>query len=194
MRREPAAARADRGERLQPPRSAEHHGLAEGGFHRLLHVQLVRGRPQRVRHADCELPAAAGSVRRPELLRARSGGPVRDPRRQRRRRGGRPDVPVPFQEPPRRQQHRQEADDRRPERRRAAEEHRPDQRAGRLQSQLQRELHAEAGARRSPHRPVLAGDSRGRRRDRVRQAVRFRRHQDLRQHRRLRAVREDLHP
>ena len=32
--------------------------------------------PQRIRHADCELPAAAGSVRRPELLRARSRRPL----------------------------------------------------------------------------------------------------------------------
>ena len=42
-----------------------------------------------VRHADRELPAAAGCLRRPELLQARSERAVRDPRRQQRRRARR---------------------------------------------------------------------------------------------------------
>ncbi len=49
-----------------------------------------------VRHAHRELLAAAGFVRRSELLHAGSGRRLRHPPRQRRRCDGRPDVPLPF--------------------------------------------------------------------------------------------------
>ena len=55
-------------------------------------------RPRRLRHADRQLPAAAGPVRRPELLHAGPERAVRDPRRQQRRRQGGPHLPVPLQE------------------------------------------------------------------------------------------------
>ena len=51
-----------------------------------------------LRHADRELPAAAGRLRRPQLLPAGPGRALRDPRRQRRRREGGPDLPVPLQQ------------------------------------------------------------------------------------------------
>ena len=56
-----------------------------------------RCRP-RLRHADRQLPAAAGRLRRPELLQARPERALRDPRRQQRRRQGRHHLPVPLQQ------------------------------------------------------------------------------------------------
>ena len=52
----------------------------------------------RLRHAGRQLPAAAGRVRRAELLQARPERAVRDPHRQQRRRQGRHHVPVPLQQ------------------------------------------------------------------------------------------------
>ncbi len=60
-------------------------------------------------------------------------------------------------------------------------------------AQFPRELPDVAGSRRSPSRRCLAGDRRQRRHG-VRQALRLRRHQDLRQRRRLPGLREFLHP
>ena len=57
---------------VQPPRGAGHHRDAEGGRHRLLHVPQLRGRARGLRDADRQLPAAAGCLRRPELLQAGS--------------------------------------------------------------------------------------------------------------------------
>jgi hypothetical protein len=54
-------------------------------------------RPQRLRDADRQLPAAAGRLRRPELLRAGPERAVRDPHRQQRRRARGPHLPVPLQ-------------------------------------------------------------------------------------------------
>ena len=56
-----------------------------------------------VRHDRRQLPAAAGSVRRPELLQARSERRLRDPRHQRRRGGREPDLPVQVPDHQRRQ-------------------------------------------------------------------------------------------
>ena len=45
---------------IEPPRSAEHHAHADGGFDRLLPVQQLRAGPRRLRHAARELHPAAG--------------------------------------------------------------------------------------------------------------------------------------
>ena len=51
-----------------------------------------------LRHADRQLPAAAGRLRRPELLHARPERALRDPHRQQRRRRRGHHLPVPLQE------------------------------------------------------------------------------------------------
>ena len=61
------------GDGVQPPRGPGDHQDAEGGRHRLLHVQQLRGGPVGVRHPDRQLPAAAGRLRRAQLLRPRPG-------------------------------------------------------------------------------------------------------------------------
>ena len=127
----------------------------------------------RLRHAGRQLPAAAGRLRRPELLQARSERAVRDPRRQQRRRQGRHHLPVPLQ------QHAATA--RRctiggTGRRDPADAVGQVTRAQRGGAQRQRDLHRRRRPRRPPHRrarPVTnaAGGS-----DDVRQAGRQHRH------------------
>ena len=97
---------------VQPPRGAVHHHRSQGRCDRLLHVPQLRAGPQRLRDADRQLPAAAGCLRRTELLLDGPERALRDPRRQRRRREGRPELPVPLPEQARRR-HRRGAADRR---------------------------------------------------------------------------------
>ena len=106
--------------------------------------------PRRLRHADRELPAAAGPVRRAELLQARSERRLRDPRHQRRQRRREHHVPVPVDQRPARQpaqRRRQDGVDpagaERLRRRRPAERHR---------AQHRRELHADRGPRAAAQR------------------------------------------
>ena len=77
---------------------------------------------------------------------------------------------------------------------RAAEEHRPGLGGGPLTARIPRGLLADAGARRPAHGQCGPGPARGRRLELVRQALRLRRHQDIRQRRGLRGVRELVHP
>ncbi len=168
--------------RFEPPRSAVHHHGAQGRWHRLLHVHELRSRPRRLRHRDRQLPAAAGGVRRPELLQDGSERALRDPPRQQRRRQGRPHLPVPL--PEQVQQHL--AADRRQERVDPADAGRLGQRAQRGHAQRQRNLHRRCHARRPPRRPARLGDQRRRRQQDLRQAGGQHRHQDHPELRRLR--------
>ena len=67
--------------RVEPPRGAVHRDPAAGRRDRLLHVPQLRAGPRGLRDARRQLPAAAGPVRRPQLLQARSERRLRDPRR-----------------------------------------------------------------------------------------------------------------
>ena len=70
-RRSGAARRRRRhGPGLQPPGGPGHHRPAQAGRDRLLHVPQLRARPPGLRHAHRQLRAAAGRLRRPELLHA----------------------------------------------------------------------------------------------------------------------------
>ena len=106
----------------------------------------LRARARRLRHADRELPAAAGSLRRTELLHARPERALRDPRRQQRRREGRHHLPVPLQE----QARRHHASDRRQERRHPADPGGSGHRRAIGGAERQRDLHGRRRARRSP--------------------------------------------
>ena len=91
------------------PSSPPPEGHDASDFH--MFPQL-RGRPLRLRHADRQLPAAAGCLRRPELLRARSERALRDPHRQQRDAAG-----LSFQFPsatPCQRRRRRQPEDRRP--------------------------------------------------------------------------------
>ena len=154
-RRRGACRRRRPGRRLEPSRGAVHRVAAAGRRHRLLHVPQLRAGPRRLRHADRELPAAAGPVRRAELLQARSERRLRDPRHQRRQRRRERHVPVPDHQRPARQpaqRRRQDGVDpagaERLGRRRPAERHR---------AQHRRELHADRGPRAAPQRRQPAG-------------------------------------
>ena len=129
--------------------------------------------------ADRELPAAAGPLRRAQLLRARPGRAVRDPPRQRRRR--REDLTFQFRF---RNRLRQRGQGHRARHRRRAvavplKNIGPVRHGDKLAAQLPRDLPV-AGPRRPPQRQprrvTRAGDGR-----RLRQALRLRRHQDFRQ-------------
>ena len=126
---------------LEPPRGAVDHDDAQGRRHRLLHVQQLRAGPLRVRDADRQLPAAAGRLRRPELLQARPERALRDPHRQQRRRQGRHHLPVPLHQHPA----RHGAADRRQQRRDSADPVGPGQRRQRPQPQRQRDLYRDDG-------------------------------------------------
>ena len=164
------AARA----RVEPPRGAGDHDDAQGRRHRLLHVQQLRAEPPDrpgLRHPGRQLPAAAGRVRRPELLQARPERALRDPHRQQRRRQGRHHLPVPLQQlaegqdagdRPRRQ-HQGRGD--------SADPVRPGDRAQRRQPQRQRDLHGRHRPRRSPHRHARLDHQHRGRQQRLRQAV-----------------------
>ena len=104
-RRSPAGRRRARPPRGPRPAVASSHreapfiaSPAAGRRHRLLHVPQLRAGTRRLRDDRRQLPAAAGPVRRAELLQARSQRRLRDPRHQRRRRRRGPDVPVPVPE------------------------------------------------------------------------------------------------
>ena len=141
---------------LEPPRSAVHHHRAQGGRHRPLHVHELRGRARRLRHADRQLPAAAGPVRRPQLLQDGPERAVRDPRRQQRRREGRHQLPVPLPE----QAELDRAADRRQERGHPADPGRPGHRPALAGAERHRDLQRRRGARRPPQRRACVGDQR----------------------------------
>ena len=163
---------------FQPPRGALHHHRPEGRRQRLLHVPQLRGRPLRLRHADRQLPAAAGCLRRPELLRARSERALRDPHRQQRGREGGPELPVPLPQHPVQRRCRHQPEDRRPLGGHSAGPVRPGLAGGRPEPAAGRDLHRPGGARRPPHRhPPGADPGRHRQRD-LCQAGRQHRRQD----------------
>src|SRR4029453_13079859 len=53
---------------VEPPGSTGYHQVAQGRRYRFLHVSELRGRTLRLHHAARQLCAAAGRLRRPELL------------------------------------------------------------------------------------------------------------------------------
>ena len=116
-------------------------------------------RPRRLRHPDRQLSAAAGRLRRPQLLHPGSRGALRDPPRQRRRRQGGPDLPVPLRQRPRRRRQGLHARRRRQEDRRPARQHRPRHRRRRPSNA---ERHRDLHRRRRARRPPRQGPRRGR--------------------------------
>ena len=94
-----------------------------------------------LRDRDRQLPAAAGPLRRPQLLRARPGRALRDPHRQQRRRARGPDLPVPVPQSPRQRERGHRARRRRRVGRRAAQERRPGVGRRQFAAQLPRDLH-----------------------------------------------------
>ena len=104
-----------------------------------------------VRDAGRQLHAAAGRLRRPELLRARPGRALRNPHRQQRRRQRGPDVPVPLRDTGKDAVHvggKLVAMPLSSTVARSPASTRPAQRAG--------DLHGQHGPRRSPHRHAAA--------------------------------------
>ena len=85
------------GQCLEPPRGAGDHQDAEGGRHGLLHVQQLRAGADRLRDLPGQLRAAAGRLRRPQLLHPRPRRGLPHPRRQRRQRRRVDDLRVPGQ-------------------------------------------------------------------------------------------------
>ena len=83
--------------RVQPPRGAADRGRSRRGQHGPVRVR----QPRQARHRDDhrQLHSARGAGRRPELLPVRPRRPLRDPRRQQRRRQDRHHLHVPVHDP-----------------------------------------------------------------------------------------------
>ncbi len=167
---------------------------AGGRRNRLLHVQELRARTGRLRHAHRQLPAAPGPLRRAQLLRARRPRPVRDPHRPGRRCARRPDLPVPVPQPARRPPARAS---------RSTiggksvavplKNIGPVSAGDRSFLNFRGVVLGAAGPRRPAHRQRGVPAPGRRRLDVLRQALRLRGHQDLRQRGRLRGLRAQLH-
>ena len=139
-------------------------------------------------HAGRQLPAAAGSLWRSQLLQARRERAIRDSHRQRRRRRREHHLPIPVPEHPR----RQSADRRRQEGLDSAGTERLGRRrdAGVAGAEHARDLHAERHPRPAPPGAAHSGDQSEHGRHDVRQAGRLHRRQD---HFRLRRLCQQAH-